>query len=115
MLSGSQWWIEDLEEDDRRRLEPFGVASLRQALRADPSPLESPTFGAFTRMLRARDMAIGVPEGPSGVSVVACDDQALVVASIVGASKSAGRRVLESVVLLGWYGRSLVSDGSGGC
>ena len=105
-------WIEDLEEDDRRRLEPLGVASLRQALRRNPSLLEDPPFGAFTRMLRARGMAIGVPGSPSGVSVVACDDQALVVARIVEASKTAGRRVLESVGLLGWYGRSLALDRS---
>jgi len=107
-----QWWIEDLEEDDQRRLEALDVPSMRQALRADPSRLGCPTLSAFTRMLRAREMAVGMPNAPSGVSVVACDDRVLVVASVVQPSKNAGRRTLESVGPLGWYGRSLAQNGS---
>ena len=110
-----QWWIEELETDDRARLEPLGLRTLRQALRLDSSPLRSPAFGAAVRMLRARQLAIGVPPPSSGVSLVGCDDQALVVTSLVRTPTGATpRQVLQSVGLFAWYGRSLPWTGSGG-
>jgi hypothetical protein len=110
-----QWWIEELETDDRARLEPLGLRTLRHALRHDPSPLRSPGFSAAVRMLRARQLAIGVPPASSGVTLVGCDDQALVVASQVRTPTGATpRQVLQSVGLFAWYGRSLPWTGSGG-
>lgn len=107
-----QWWIGEVEQDDQRRLEALEVPSLRQTLRAEPSRLDCPSLSAFVRMLRAREMAIGMPSAPSGASIVACDDRVLVVASVVQPSKTAGRRTLESIGPLGWYGRSLAQNGS---
>jgi hypothetical protein len=112
LLGRLRWWIEELEADDRSRLEPLGLRTLRQALRQDPSPLRSPAFGALVRMLRARQLAIGIPPSPGGVSLVGCDDHALVVASMVRVPRSAmPRKVLESVGVFAWYGRSLARNG----
>lgn len=99
-------WIDDGNETCRRALESLDALPLRSV----DSPLDNPGVAALARVLRAGGFAVGVPNGPSGAAIIACDDSRLIVATTVEARKNAGRRVLEAIGLLGWYARALAEN-----
>ena len=106
---GLQWWIDQLDERDRRRLRPIGVSSLRHTLTRQPSLLDQPALGALVRTLRSQDLAVGVATEPDGVArIVGLNGKLLVVGLAVPGSQAAvPRDVVRSVGMLVWSGWSL--------
>ena len=106
---GLEWWVDQLDERDQRRLGPIGVLSLRQALTRQRSLLDQPALAALVRTLRSQDLAVGVTTEPDGVArIVGLKGNVLLVGHAVPASHAAvPTEVLRSVGTLAWCGWSL--------
>jgi hypothetical protein len=109
VYDGLGWWVDQLDERDRRRLEPIGVSSLRHALTREPSLLDPPALGALVRTLRSQDLAVGVSTEPDGVArIVGLNGKLLVMGLAVPGSQAAvPSDVIRSVGMLVWSGWSL--------
>ena len=108
-FEGLQWWVDQLDERDRRRLEPIGVATWRQTLTRQPGLLDQAALGALARALRTQDLAVGVTTEPDGVArVVGLNGSTLVVGAAVPGSRAAlPADVLRPLGTLAWSGWSL--------
>jgi hypothetical protein len=106
---GLEWWVDQLDERDRRRLEPIGVPSLRHTLTRRPSLLDPPALGALVRTLRSRDLAVGVDTEPDGgPRIVGLNGKVVVVGVAVPGSQAAvPSDVVRSVGMLVWSGWSI--------
>jgi hypothetical protein len=106
---GLQWWVDQLDERDRRRLEPIGVSTLRHTLARQPSLLDPPALGALVRTLRSQDLAVGVDAEPDGVArIVGLNGTSLVIGQAVPGSQAAvPADVVRSLGMLVWSGWSL--------
>jgi hypothetical protein len=87
---GLEWWVEQLDERDRRRLGSIGVPPLRQALTRQPSLLNPSALAALARTLRSQDLAVGVTTEPDGVArIVGLSGSVLVIGHAVPGSQAA--------------------------
>lgn len=106
---GLRWWIDQLDERDRRRLAPVGVPPLRQTLARQPTLLDPAALRGLVRTLRSQDLAVGVLTEPDGVArVVGLAANVLVIGQAVPGSQSAApTEVLRALGTLAWAGWSL--------
>ena len=108
LTQGLDWWVELLDDRDRRRLEAIGVPTLRRVIARQPSLLNDPGMAGMVRMLRSFDFAVGVRTQRTGPPyVVGLGERRLVVGCLVnggqGATPSPGAlRTFASVAWCGW-------------
>jgi hypothetical protein len=115
LLDSFEWWLNDLDGRDERRLEPLGVPTLRPAVQSRPALLDDPSLAALVRVLRAQDLALGVlTTRETGPMIVGRGDSQLVVGSLVsGGSATMPVQALRSAGVLAWNAWSLAQRVSG--
>lgn len=107
---GFAWWIEHLDDRDRRRLEPIRVPSLRQFVAGQPGLLDDPGLATLVRTLRSHDLGVGICAEPGqGLFTVGIDGDLLVVGQVLktGRATQPAPAVLRAVGTLAWCGWAL--------
>ena len=108
LTQGLDWWVEQLDDRDRRRLEAVGVPTLRRVIARQPSLLNDAGMAGMVRMLRSFDFAVGVRTQRTGPPyLIGLGERRLVVGCLVrggqGATPSPGAlRTFASVAWCGW-------------
>ncbi len=111
---GFEWWLDQLDDRDRRRLAPLGVPSLRRVIARRPTLLADPSLAGAVRMLRSFDFAVGARiEGSTSACLLGFDEHQLVIVGLIKGGRGAVPEpaVLRTFASVAWRGWSLV-DGS---
>jgi hypothetical protein len=109
LTEGLEWWVELLDDRDRRRLDPLGVPTLRRVIARRPALLNDSSLAGLVRMLRTFDCAVGVRAEGNASYLVGLGEQRLVVGCLVRGGQGAQPTpaVLRTIAAVGWRAWSL--------
>jgi hypothetical protein len=109
LTEGLEWWVDQLDDRDHRRLDPVGVPTLRRVIARRPTLLNDPSLAGLVRTLRAFDCAVGVQSEGNASYLVGLGERRLVVGCLVRGGQVAQPTpaVLRTIAAVGWRAWSL--------